>query len=58
MTSLERYARFDGIEDARQILFDVFFNSSRFITNDDCAEMYNMLSTRLEEKRNEILEME
>lgn len=54
MTILERYARFDGVEEARAAILDIYLSDGYF-ADEKCVELYDKIMTRLEEIRHTIL---
>lgn len=54
MTILERFARFDGVEEARAAILDIYMSDGYF-ADEKCTELYDKIITRLEEIRHTIL---
>lgn len=54
MTILERFARFEGIEEARAAILDIYISDGYF-ADEKCIELYDKITTRLEEIRHTIL---
>lgn len=54
MTILERFARFDGVEEARAAILDIYMSDGYF-ADENCIELYDKIITRLEEIRHTIL---
>lgn len=54
MTISERSARFDGVEDARAAILDIYLSDGYF-ADEKCVELYEKINTRLEEIRHTIL---
>lgn len=54
MTILECSARFDGVEDARDAILDIYLSDGYF-ADEKCVELYDKIMTRLEEIRHTIL---
>lgn len=54
MTILERSARFDGVEEARVAILDIYLSDGYF-ADEKCFELYEKINTRLEEIRHTIL---
>ena len=54
MTISERSARFDGVEDARAAILDIYLSDGYF-ADETGVELYDKIMTRLEEIRHTIL---
>ena len=54
MTISERFARFDGVEDARAAILDIYMSDGYF-ADEKCTELYYKIITRLGEIRHTIL---
>lgn len=54
MTISERSARFDGVEEARAAILDIYMSDGYF-ADEKCIELYDKIITRLEEIRHKIL---
>ena len=54
MTISERFARFDGVEEARAAILDIYMSDGYF-ADEKCVELYEKINTRLEEIRHTIL---
>lgn len=54
MTILERSARFDGVEEARAAILDIYLSDGYF-ADEKCVELYEKINSRLEEIRHTIL---
>lgn len=54
MTILERYARFDGVVQARAAILDIYLSGGYF-ADEKCVELYEKITAQLEEIRHTIL---
>lgn len=54
MTISERSARFDGVEEARAAILDIYLSDGYF-ADEKCVELYEKITVRLEEIRHTIL---
>lgn len=54
MAILERSARFDGVEEARAAILDIYMSDGYF-ADEKCVELYEKITAQLEEIRHKIL---